>query len=83
LIAAAGTYGRSAHIPTLWLYAENDSYFPPDISGEMAEVFNRSGGDVDYVLLPPVPGDGHALINASPPAAPWVAPLQRFLASNS
>jgi dienelactone hydrolase len=83
LIAAAGTYGRTALVPTLWLYAENDSFFPPDISGEMAEVFNRSGGDVDYVLLPPVPGDGHGLINTRPPSAPWVAPLQRFLAGLS
>jgi dienelactone hydrolase len=83
LIAAAGEYGRTARIPTLWLYAENDSFFPPDISGEMAEVFNRSGGDVDYVLLPLVPGDGHALINTSPPTAPWVEPLAQFLASTS
>jgi len=83
LIAAAGEFGRTARIPTLWLYAENDSFFPPDISGEMAEVFNRSGGDVHYVLLPPISGDGHALINTSPPAAPWAAPLAQFLASTS
>lgn len=80
LIAAAGEFGRTARIPTLWLYAQNDSFFPPDISGEMAEVFNRSGGYVDYVLLPPVAAEGHRLISTNPPGATWAEPLERFLA---
>ena len=29
LVAATGEFRRIAHIPTLWLYAENDRYFPP------------------------------------------------------
>ena len=83
LVAAAAEFGRTARIPTLWLYAENDSYFPPDLSRRMAAAYTAAGGKAGYVLLPPVPGEGHGLINASPPAAPWIVPLERFLARNS
>lgn len=79
LVAAAGEFGRTARIPTLWLYAENDSYFPPDLSQELEAAYTASGGRAEYVLLPAVPGDGHRLINTSPPEASWVAPLEQFL----
>lgn len=79
LIEAAGQFGRTAQIPTLWIYAENDSFFPPDLSREMAEVFIRSGGAAEFVMLPPVPGDGHRVIQTAPPNAGWTEPLQRFL----
>src|SRR5262245_36036997 len=32
LVAAAGRYGSTARIPTLWLYAANDSFFAPDLA---------------------------------------------------
>lgn len=83
LIAAAGEYGRSARTPTLWLYAENDSYFPPDLSRKMEAAYVAAGGRAEYVLLPPVQSEGHALISTAPPEATWVAPLERFLKHHS
>lgn len=81
LIAAAGTFGRTARMPTLWLYAENDTYFPPGLSGAMADAFRDGGGDVTYRLLPPLPGgEGHVLIDAPGDPPPWAAELEAFLA---
>ncbi|HEV7719513.1 MAG TPA: dienelactone hydrolase family protein [Arsenicitalea sp.] len=80
LIAAAGDFGRTARVPTLWLYAENDSYFSPDLSRHMADAFSGAGGQVDYQLLPSVRGDGHALIATSGQEASWMRPLGNFLA---
>lgn len=82
LVAAAGTFGRTARVPTLWLYAENDSYFPPDLSRRMAAAFAAGGGKVDYRLLPPVGREGHALIEAPLSVAPWPPIVARFLARN-
>lgn len=79
LVAAAGVFGRTARIPTLWLYAENDSYFPPDLSRRMAEAFQAAGGNAKYLLLPATQGDGHSLIQTKPPAASWIGPLNDFL----
>lgn len=79
LVAAAGAYGRTARVPTLWLYAKNDTYFAPELSRRMADAFAAAGGDVEYHLLPAVRGDGHALISTAGQEATWVAPLGSFL----
>jgi pimeloyl-ACP methyl ester carboxylesterase len=46
LVAAAGTFGATARIPSLWLYAANDTYFPPDLSGRMADAYRNAGGTI-------------------------------------
>ena len=78
LVAAAATFGRTARIPTLWLYAANDTYFPPDLSRRMADAFRNAGGKVQYDLFPPVGREGHALIQAPLDVAPWPPVVERF-----
>ena len=80
LVAAAGTFGRTARLPTLWLYAENDTYFAPALSRRMADAFRAAGGKVEYDLLPAVVGEGHGLIQTSGAAATWEPYLETFLA---
>ncbi|HTJ58472.1 MAG TPA: alpha/beta fold hydrolase [Devosiaceae bacterium] len=79
LVAASAAFGRTARIPTLWLYAANDTYFSPDLSRQIAGAFATAGGKADYELLPPVRGDGHALIETSGAEASWAPVLARFL----
>jgi dienelactone hydrolase len=78
LVQASSTYGGRARVPTLWLYSENDTFFGPKLSLEMAAAFSAAGGEVDYELLPAVEGDGHALIDSEPT---WSRVLARFLGS--
>lgn len=54
-------FGVTTRIPTLWLYAENDSLFRPGLVGRMRAAFTGSGGKVELIMLPPFRGDGHAL----------------------
>jgi dienelactone hydrolase len=79
LVAAAATFGKTSKIPTLWLYAANDTYFPPDLSGRMAEAYRNAGGNVDYRLLPAISGEGHALIANQ---AAWAPSVEAFLKSH-
>ncbi len=72
LVAVAGDYGRTARLPSLWLYASNDTYFPPDLSGRMAEAYKSAGGAVEYHLLSPVGEEGHGLAQASTDWAPYI-----------
>src|SRR5579871_2973579 len=44
LVAAAAEFGRTSRIPTLWIYTDNDTYFPPRLSGAMAAAFRAAGG---------------------------------------
>jgi dienelactone hydrolase len=61
LVASAAEFGDDAKIPVSWLVAANDSYFPPELSKQMADSF-RSGGDkVDFHVLPAFGSEGHWL----------------------
>lgn len=76
LVAAAGSFGTTSQVPTLWLYAQNDSFFAPDLSRRMYDAFSSAGGKGQYVLLPAVGSEGHELINSAPT---WQASLSAFL----
>jgi dienelactone hydrolase len=44
LVSAAGEYGRTARVPTLWIYTQNDLFFAPTISRGMYDAFTGEGG---------------------------------------
>lgn len=79
LVEAAGALGAASKLPTLWLYAENDTFFGPELSRRMAEAFAAAGGRAEYHLLPPVRGDGHALMSTEGDEASWAPVLAKFL----
>jgi dienelactone hydrolase len=59
LIKTAEQYGVRARIPVTWLVADNDSYFSPKFSRELADGFRRGGSKVTFVVLPAVGSEGH------------------------
>jgi dienelactone hydrolase len=61
LVAAAAAFGRGARVPVSWLVAQNDSYFAPALSRQMADAFRAAGGHVDFRVLPPAGQEGHWL----------------------
>lgn len=79
LVEAAGVFGAAARVPTLWLYAENDTFFGPELSKRMAAAFVAAGGEAEYHLLPAVRGDGHALMSTAGDEASWAPFLNKFL----
>jgi dienelactone hydrolase len=79
LIAAAGLFGESARIPTLWFYAESDDYFSPALAQHMYEAFRDAGGRAEFHMLPPF-AHGHLLINSGDAFVLWAPILEKFLA---
>jgi dienelactone hydrolase len=79
LIEAARYFGERTRIPTLWIYAENDEYFGPELSRRLAEGFRMAGGRAEYHLLPPVGTEGHGLINVRAALPLWAPLLEKFL----
>jgi dienelactone hydrolase len=59
LIDAARDFGRRAKVPVTWLVAQNDSYFPPALSKQMADAFAEGGARIDFRMLPPFGNEGH------------------------
>ncbi len=61
LVATAATFGRGARVPVTWVVAQNDTFFAPALSRQMADAFRAGGDRVDFRLLPPSGGEGHWL----------------------
>jgi len=61
LMATAEAFGTRARIPVTWLVADNDSYFPPKFSRDLADAFRRGGGKVTFTVLPATGSEGHAM----------------------
>jgi dienelactone hydrolase len=59
LIASMGYYGKTSHVPTLWLYALNDHYFRPVLAHSMFKSYTDNGGQATFIDLPAFGDDGH------------------------
>ena len=79
LVEATRNFGKTSHIPMLWIYAENDTYFGPDLAKRMHEAFTAAGGNAELRLLPPFGSDGHFLIDAAEAVPIWSPLVSRFL----
>jgi dienelactone hydrolase len=74
LVETTGAFGRTARVPMLWFYIENDTYFGPDLSRRMHQAYTAAGGNAEYHLMPPFGTEGHFFID-SPDAIPQWSPL--------
>ena len=59
LIEAFARFGRTCRVPTLWIYSENDTYFPPSLVGQLYQAFVNAGGPAQLVKVPPFLAEGH------------------------
>ena len=76
------TLGRRARVPALWLYAENDSFFPPGLVRRMHAAYSGAGSRAELHMLTPVGDDGHRLWSQFEGRRAWLAPLDGFLRAN-
>ena len=83
LVAATGEFGRTARIPMLWIYAENDTYFGPELTKRMQQAFVEAGGNVEYRMLPPFGSDGHFMIDSADAVPIWSPYVTQFLEKHS
>ena len=81
LVAAAAVFGRTARMPMLWVYADNDSFFPPSLARAMFSAFTEAGGRA-ALAQPSFPGsDGHALFYAEGGSRVWGPLVDAYLAA--
>jgi dienelactone hydrolase len=68
--------GRTSRLPTLWIFAENDSKYTANTIRSSHEAYVKAGGKARLVLHPPIPGDGHFIYNRPDT---WRQPLRDYL----
>ena len=70
-------YGKTARLPTLWVYTENDQWMGPQFPREWFDAYQAAGGVGEFVLFPPNGSDGHGLFSNAPDV--WQARVLAFL----
>jgi dienelactone hydrolase len=65
LLDAFRAFGKDAHkhgdLPMLWIYAQNDHWFPPAMAQKFDTAYTKSGAVVQFQMAPPDGDDGHHL----------------------
>lgn len=79
LVEATGEFGRTARVPMLWFYVENDTFFGPELSKRMHAAYTAAGGNAEYHLMPPFGGDGHFFIDSAEVIPLWSPVVTQFL----
>jgi dienelactone hydrolase len=68
--------GRTTRIPTLWVFAENDSRYSAETIRASHAAFVAAGGKARLSLSPPTTGDGHYIYHQP---QLWSEALKEFL----
>ncbi len=61
LIHAYKNFGKRSRVPMLWIYAQNDKFFWPELAQKFDVAFKSGGGQDEFVLAPAIGDDGHSL----------------------
>ena len=77
LVAAVAQFGRANKVASLWIYAENDLSFPPELARAMFQAYRAGGVPAELAMLPPFRDDGHRLFVDG--VERWRPVLDRFL----
>lgn len=72
-------YGKTAKVPMLWIYTENDMYFGPKLPKEWFDAYVGEGAPAEFVQYPPHGEDGHSLFTRFPEV--WKPRVVQFLGS--
>jgi hypothetical protein len=72
-----GSYGKTAKVPMLWVYTENDMYFGPKYPKEWFDAYVSAGAPAQFVQFPPHGEDGHSLFTRFPDV--WKPKVLEFL----
>lgn len=81
LVEAFSAYGKTTRIPSLWMYGDNDSLFPPPIVQGMLAAYTGAGGHAHFIDFGTFGSDAHAMFGSYTGMAIWLPALGRFLTS--
>lgn len=81
LIEATRALGKGNRLPQLWLYAENDHFFPPALGRRLFDAYKEGSAEpMTFVELPSFGKDGHNAFDGADPSV-WSRSVAPFIAS--
>jgi len=82
LVRAFADFGVKSRVPMLWIYAENDHFFGPQIAEQFHQAFTRSGGTASFVRAAAFRKEGHGLFSLAGSRI-WTPIVDDFLAAQN
>ncbi len=81
LIHAFGGYGENAHVPSLWLYGDNDSIWSPALVQQMFSAYSgEAASSAKLVDFGAYKNDAHRLVGDRDGVQVWWPSVEAFLA---
>ncbi len=80
LVNAFKDYGGASRVPSIWVYAKNDSLFGPALVERMQSAYLDGGGDVKLVMFDKHGNDGHQIFAEAAGRVKWLMEVDAFLA---
>jgi len=84
LVRTFSSFGKDAAkhgpLPMLWIYSQNDHYFPAAMATKFDEAYRKGGGTDEFVMAPPDGEDGHHLYAHT---EAWSETVTAFLKAHS
>jgi hypothetical protein len=80
LVNAFRDYGAASRVPSIWVYAKNDSLFGPALVERMQSAYLDGGGDVKLVMFDKHGNDGHQIFAEAGGRVKWLMEMDAFLA---
>jgi dienelactone hydrolase len=77
LVAAFRDFGTRSRVPSLWVYAKNDSFFGPDLVDRMRSAYLDGGANARLVMYDSFGSDGHQLFMSG--RSRWLMEMDGFL----
>lgn len=77
LVRAFAAFGTTSRVPTLWIYADNDKFFWPELAHRLHAAFTRGGGRAQFIDADEFGEDGHSLFADG--IAIWTPMVDAFL----
>ena len=78
LIQAFAAYGQTSRVPVLFVYGDNDSYFPVPLPHRFFEGFNGAGGHAEMLDVGTFERDSHQLFHSAAGREIWMKPVADF-----
>lgn len=78
LLKSFASMGATSRIPSLWLYSQNDTLFPPFTGISFFHSYTSAGGLASFIVMPPYDTNGHTFIESAPEDF-WWHPVAEFL----
>jgi len=80
LVHAYRDFGKRSRVPMLWIYAQNDKFFWPELAEKFDAAFRSQGGQDQFILAPAIGDDGHTLFRH---LEAWAPTVEDFLKAHN